>query len=291
MNAHVDAERILDAYLAPEADRLPDRVIDAALDQIARTPQRRAVRVPWRFPDMPALSRTTGIAAVALVAVVGAGGLIYLNSGSGGAGSRSTPAPTAAPTVVPTAAPTLPPGITGWKTFTSAVYGFTISYPDDWFVFERAKDPWPAGPPDDENGFADKFTSGGPSSQDEIGLLVWQMPAPEGLYVGSDEGRLNTSFATLCDSLGYESCGVLIPPKKLCLGPLGLVETQQGCVRTLVGSIGHQGEENPHAFVVDPKTNVATVFWIAREAGFPAAERYGGVTDLLMAIVSQFNVE
>ena len=31
MNARIDTERILDAYLAPEADRLHDRVMDAAL--------------------------------------------------------------------------------------------------------------------------------------------------------------------------------------------------------------------------------------------------------------------
>ena len=53
MNGTVDTERILDAFLAPEADRLPDRVIDAALADIARTPQRRALRVPWRFHYMP----------------------------------------------------------------------------------------------------------------------------------------------------------------------------------------------------------------------------------------------
>ena len=87
MNGQIDAERILDAYLAPEADRLPDRVLDAALADIARTPQRRALRVPWRFPNMHALSRATGIAAVALVAVVGAGALFYLTSNRpGGAG-------------------------------------------------------------------------------------------------------------------------------------------------------------------------------------------------------------
>ena len=74
MNGQADTERILDAYLAPEADRLPDRVIDAALADIARTPQRRALRVPWRFPPCLLSTRATGIAAVALVAVVGAGG-------------------------------------------------------------------------------------------------------------------------------------------------------------------------------------------------------------------------
>lgn len=109
MTSRLDTDRILDVYLAPEADRLSDRVIDAALDQIARTPQRRALRVPWRFLTMPALSRAAGIAAVVLVAIVGAGSIIYLNSsgsGSSGGQSRPIPTPTQAPTTEPTPAPT-----------------------------------------------------------------------------------------------------------------------------------------------------------------------------------------
>ena len=48
MKARSDTERILDAYLAPEADRLADRVIDAALADIVvpfneRTASRAAV--------------------------------------------------------------------------------------------------------------------------------------------------------------------------------------------------------------------------------------------------------
>jgi hypothetical protein len=35
MSGRADTERILDAFLAPDTDRLPDRVIDAALDEIA----------------------------------------------------------------------------------------------------------------------------------------------------------------------------------------------------------------------------------------------------------------
>lgn len=111
MNARSDTERILDAYLAPEADRLADRVIDAALADIARTPQRRALRVPWRFPLMLALSRATGVALVALVAVVGAGTLFYLNSAPTGGGSQGTPVPTATPTPTPTVAPSVAPSV------------------------------------------------------------------------------------------------------------------------------------------------------------------------------------
>jgi hypothetical protein len=97
MNEPIDAERILDAFLAPESERLSDRVIDAALADIARTPQRRALRAPWRFALMPALPRATSVAALALVVAVAAGAFVYLNS-PGGASLGSSP--TALPSAV-----------------------------------------------------------------------------------------------------------------------------------------------------------------------------------------------
>lgn len=145
MKARSDTERILDAYLAPEADRLADRVIDAALADIARTPQRRALRVPWRFPLMPALSRATGVAVVALVAVVGAGTLFYLNAKPDGGGSQGTPLPTATPTPAPTVAPTaavIPPlpegtlaaGTYRLRPFSSETMTIDVTVPDGGWV-------------------------------------------------------------------------------------------------------------------------------------------------------------
>ncbi len=98
MTGHNDTERILDAFLAPEHDQLPDRVVDAALTEIARTPQRRALRVPWRFPLMPQLLRYA-VVAVVLVAVAGVGGALLLtrsdNLGPGAVAPAPTPAPDA----------------------------------------------------------------------------------------------------------------------------------------------------------------------------------------------------
>jgi hypothetical protein len=114
MTGHVDTERILDAFLAPAHDQLPERVLEASLADITRTPQRRALRVPWRLPYMPALTRTTGFATVALVAVVAAGGLLYLNAkGPSGPGAQaSAPATVPTPTATgpsPTPKSTYPP--------------------------------------------------------------------------------------------------------------------------------------------------------------------------------------
>ncbi|HET9681505.1 MAG TPA: hypothetical protein VFP19_05640, partial [Candidatus Limnocylindrales bacterium] len=58
MSTNVDIERTLDLFLAPDHDRLPDRVLQAALDQIDDTPQaRRGPLAPWRTSRMNLFSR------------------------------------------------------------------------------------------------------------------------------------------------------------------------------------------------------------------------------------------
>ena len=113
MTGRSTTERILDAYLAPEADRLPDRVIDAALADIAKTPQQRTPRVPWRFPKMPNMTstaRTVLVGAVLLLAVGGATIFIASNqpdlpavSPSAAQSPSAAPSPSSAPS--PSAAP------------------------------------------------------------------------------------------------------------------------------------------------------------------------------------------
>ena len=143
MNRYVDADRILDAFLAPENDRLPDRVVDAALADIARTPQRRAMRVPWRFPKMRTLPRSAALVAVALVALAAA--LYLVAPRSGGVGyPNATPSPTAPsqkPTpALPTPLPTLSLDTSTWTPFSSARYGFTLAYPESWTAIPATRD-------------------------------------------------------------------------------------------------------------------------------------------------------
>lgn len=70
-----ELDRLLDAFFADGTDELADRVIDAALDQIGHTRQRRAVRMPWRFSTMNMLTR---LAAVVVIGVLVGGGMLYL---------------------------------------------------------------------------------------------------------------------------------------------------------------------------------------------------------------------
>jgi hypothetical protein len=271
MNGRIDAERILDAYLAPEADRLPDRVLDAALADIARTPQRRAIRVPWRFPTMPVLSRMTGIAAVALVAVVGAGALMYLNSTSGTGGPPTNP-----PTTAATPQPTLPPGISGWKTYTSPVYGYTISYPDDWSVADRATKKWQPGESEDAP-VTDVFTNSG----DDIAFFALQFPAPTGADLGSWDG-LRAALTEMCAKPAefYHSPCPSEGVTPMCLGSTGCQPV----------AFVHEEGDQPRALFGDPGTGIVTYLQVGREDDFPAAAPYGGTVMLLKSILGELGV-
>ena len=109
MKARSDTERILDAYLAPEADRLADRVIDAALADIARTPQRRSWWPAWRSNRMNTYAKL--IAAAAAVLVVAVVGYQFLPRNSGIAGQPTAqPSPTVTSSPSATAITPLPEG-------------------------------------------------------------------------------------------------------------------------------------------------------------------------------------
>jgi hypothetical protein len=123
-------------------------VLAAALAAVETTPQRRAPqRVPWRIPNMPTYARLA-VAAVAVIAV-GLVGLTLLqprsSPGTGGSGGSPSPSPPASPSPSPTRSvavnpsPYVAPELTG--TFSSAVHGFSISYPEGWQT-RAATEPW-----------------------------------------------------------------------------------------------------------------------------------------------------
>ena len=99
-----ELDRLLGVFFVDGADELADRVIDAALDQIDHTQQRRALRMPWRFSTM---NTSTRLAAAAVIGVLAVGGTLYLlqpgRPGVGGPGP--TPSASASPTPTPTPTP------------------------------------------------------------------------------------------------------------------------------------------------------------------------------------------
>lgn len=86
-----ELDRILGAYFADGTDELADRVIDAALDQIHHTRQRRALRMPRRLSTMTIPIR---LAAAAVIAALALGGTFYLLKPDQPAVGGPSPAPT-----------------------------------------------------------------------------------------------------------------------------------------------------------------------------------------------------
>jgi hypothetical protein len=133
MNANHDFDRIAQAWLADGPTELPNRVLDAVVDEIHLTRQRGVVRAPWRNLRMKQMGRAmAGIAAIAVVLV---GGTILLQPGSspgtpgGPLPSTSSPSPSASFGVA-----TIPPRVPSsvLVNFSSAAYAYSIDYPSNW---------------------------------------------------------------------------------------------------------------------------------------------------------------
>lgn len=279
MNEVTHTERVLDAFLAPEHDQLADRVMEAALADIARTPQRRAPRVPWRFPTMSPLFRFAVVAAV-LVAALGIGGTILV-------GASNRPAPSVpAPTPIASA---LPPGITGWTPYASTVHGFTLGYPEDWSVHAPATREWQAGDTlsEDQWPFADTFISPGEGDK-TIGLLAWTAPAGDVGDLDTLTG-LRTFAARFCDEVVASSCDEFLDVVDvLCLDAGGQPCRRAILVSTPDAQYAFFGDW-PSAMFTDLPDQV-TVVAVPRADGFAPAARYGGSVALLKAILTTMDV-
>lgn len=139
MTNRSELEQALDRYLAEGGEQVPDRVVDAALDQINRTSQRPAMRVPWRFPDMPYYLKSAMVGA-AVVAVLLVGGILLTRGPTNdlpGGPEASTPASLV---VSPSATPELT-DTSNWLPFASERYGYEILYPPTWTA-TRATGEW-----------------------------------------------------------------------------------------------------------------------------------------------------
>jgi hypothetical protein len=137
MSTDRDTTRIVRSWLEEGVTALPDRVLDAVLDQVPTTRQRR----PWwparrvqRMNTM--LKMALAVAAVVAIALAGIN-ILPKSGGVGGTGTASpspasTPAPstTPAPTAAQSASPTSDLVSTaGWLAFSSNRYGYDIRYP------------------------------------------------------------------------------------------------------------------------------------------------------------------
>ena len=95
MTRQLDIDRILDGFLAEGTEELADRVLDAALNDIDNTKQRRAWWPPQRAADMNTAVRLAIAAAAVVVVAIVAFNLLPGSSGPGG--PSPSPLPSATP--------------------------------------------------------------------------------------------------------------------------------------------------------------------------------------------------
>jgi hypothetical protein len=111
MHSDRDTTRIVRSWLEEGVSALPDRVLDAVLDQVPATRQRRSPWPAWRFADMNSYAKLAiAAAAVVVVALVGYN-LLPTSGGNVGVTASASPAPSPSssialsPTPVPSPSP------------------------------------------------------------------------------------------------------------------------------------------------------------------------------------------
>ena len=123
--------RIAD-WLEADPDQAPRSVLATVLAAYPSIPQRRAWRVPRRFPTMTRFA-LLGAAAATLLAVM-VGGLLIASGTPRAVVGTPTPPPARSPAASPAPSPALSPAFQLSQAFTSPIYGYTIGVGPGWAV-------------------------------------------------------------------------------------------------------------------------------------------------------------
>jgi hypothetical protein len=175
-------------------------------------------------------------------------------------------------------------GITA-STYTSAIYGTTLTYPSGWLVTAPATRGWQSDDafPADELPYADTFASPGDAGA-RIGLVVWRMH----IDVFTETADLKALAAKFCSYVRASSCETFTQGAV----PLEFSNGGQGGCALLVPT-----PERQYAFLsfvdscqITETTSAITIVVVTREDDFPSAARYGGSVELLKHIVATMRV-
>jgi hypothetical protein len=179
-----DTTRIVRSWMRTDEHESADRVLDAVLDQLDTTPQRRARWPAWRTPTMNKFV-TFGLGAAAVVAILFVGAQLIGTPG-GGTGGQPTPSATIEPTPEPTPSPSAWTGIPEGP--------FVVTGGDDpvQVTVDIASPGWRSIPDFDA---VDKDDDGlDPPEAVGVALLAWGWPAGTGFNVYGDPCHWTTTI-------------------------------------------------------------------------------------------------
>lgn len=182
MNERRDPDRLIHHFLSEGSEQLHDQVYDAVRAQIEQQRQ-RAVIGPWRMPDMNKFTPIAlGIAAVAVVLVVGT--QLLGAPAPGGVGGAPSAEPTA--TVAPTSAPTsdTAPRATPWVGIAKGPFAVTATTDPVQVTLDIASPGWFELP--GLNAVSKDDDSLDPPETVGAALLAWVWPAGTGFNVYED---------------------------------------------------------------------------------------------------------
>lgn len=258
-------ERAVRDWLEEGSDRTPLVAIDAVLLAVKTTPQDRALRIPRAFGNMPTFMRLA--TAIAIVAVLGAGTLLYLNKGTGvGDKATSTPLTTSSATADPAATPG-PIDTTSWIPYVSDRYGFSVHHPADWEAIPGDRDYFPGT---DAKVWAssapDAFFHPGATEGLGVRVSVWSTEVAPGTTIeGWVDAFCRAAYENAPCVQGYMSRAVAVETKDhhpgLLLRPYDVM-----------------------AFFLEGETLLVIAVW--REETDPAVQPYGGARRLLEGFIS-----
>lgn len=294
-------QRVAD-WLEADPTAAPPDVLTTVVAALPSIPQgRRALDAPWRFTQMTNLMRAA--AGLAIVAVVGVG-VLAVNSRLPGPGGPGTPAPsvTQPPSAAPTAAVTARPTATtsldtldpsSWTPYTSTVYGFTMGYPADWHVEQRATRPWT---PSDGLGWESPGVDTFAAPEGDLAVSVWGVAVdlnPDPAIEMSWED-FEAWIETFCTSTKNGPCtGIHDRVVPMC--PDGDTECHTGAMivpfeNSVAGFKG--GDRGGVTVVVD---GVEVTYWIIvsvwQPDSYPGLAQYGGGTRLIQAYLESMGAQ
>jgi hypothetical protein len=224
MNSERDFDQVAAEWLNEGSDATPPRLIEAVLLAVRSTPQERGFGIPWRIQSMSHFAYVATVVAV-LAVVVAAAFYAFSRGPSVGPGPTpcNGPGPTPSIGVLPSPGQmprALGPVPSGWTTYTSPQYGFTVAHPTDWSVrpAERAWD-LARDVADCRSPAMDDFIAPG----GDLRVSIWSLPVDGDLQLTPDGtsyglGRIEPWIQAYCDKAGRSACaGFLNGAVALCI--------------------------------------------------------------------------